>query len=151
MIPLRVGSKCWTMTNAMPLFSGTRLRALRPSPDGRWVAVTRTMEPDPAANGLFVVATDGHGEPRPVTPFGGYRWRDGGRLLVIPQELDAAAMRLVEVDAASGRSEVLAAPPGQQFRVAAGEWSVAPDGHALAFRSADDDAVWVMGLGGRGE
>jgi hypothetical protein len=26
MMPLRVGSKCWTMTNAMPLFFGTRDR-----------------------------------------------------------------------------------------------------------------------------
>lgn len=129
-----------------PLFQGERLRTLRPSRDGRWAAVTRTAEEDPAANGLYVLATDGSVEPRKVPLFGGYRWRDGERLLVLPLEPGEGSMRLVEVDAETGTIADLTDPATAPFRVAAGEWAVAPDGARVVFRSADDDAVWVMGL-----
>jgi hypothetical protein len=129
-----------------PLLTGRRLRTLRPSPDGRWLAVTRSMEADPAANGLWLVATDGSAPPRALSLFGGYRWRDGGRLLVVPQEPGAASMRLVEVAAATGATRPLGDPATLPFRIAAGEWSVSPDGRHVAFRSAGDGAIWVIDL-----
>lgn len=155
----------------LPLFQGKRLRTLRPSRDGRWVAVTRTAEEDPAANGLYVVATDGSVEPRAVPLFGGYRWRDGERLLVVTQEPAVAPataapknfrvplapevphdpgpvnMRLVEVDAATGLSiDLTQQIHYPNLRIAAGEWSVAPDGTRIAFQSLPDHTIGVMRL-----
>jgi hypothetical protein len=37
-------------------------------------------------------------------------------------------------------------PAQTPLRIAAGEWSVSPDGARVAFRSAIDDAIWVLAL-----
>jgi hypothetical protein len=130
-----------------PLFDGERLRTGRMSADRRWIAVTRTFEDDPAANGVFLVRTDPSVPPRKLDLVGGYRWRDDGRLLVVPQEPGAPSMVLWQVDAATGEARRLTDPASTPFRIAAGEWSVSPDGAHVAFRSADDDAIWVLSLG----
>jgi hypothetical protein len=56
-------------------------------------------------------------------------------------------MRLVEVDAATGQSADLTQQINYPYlRIAAGEWSVAPDGARIAFQSLPDRAIWVMRL-----
>jgi hypothetical protein len=128
------------------LMDGRRLRSGMTSRDGRWVAFSRTDEDVAEDNGLFIVATDGESAPVAVGLFGGYRWRDGERLLVVPLEPGAPSMELWQLDAATGRTERLLDPATMPLRIAAGEWAVSPDGAHVAFRSADDDAIWRLSL-----
>ena len=129
-----------------PLLDGRRLRVFRVSPGRSWLALTRTTEDDAADDGLYVVATDGTVPPRRIELVGGYQWRDDGRLLVVPMEPGAPSMAVWQVDAATGQAERLTDPERTPLRIAGGEWSASPGGRHVAFRSADDDAVWVLTL-----
>ena len=51
-----------------------------------------------------------------------------------------------EMRAAAGRADRLTDPERTPLRIAGGEWSASPGGRYVAFRSADDDAVWVLTL-----
>jgi hypothetical protein len=135
-----------TVGATVAVLDARRPRLGRVSPDGRWLAVTRTFEDDPAANGLVIVSTSGDAPARRIDRFGAYRWRDAHRLLIVPLEPGAASMTLWEVDAETGDSRALTNPDTTRFRIAAGEWSVSPDGGQVTFRSAVDDAIWVMSL-----
>lgn len=126
-----------------------RLRSARLSPGGKWIAYLRAFETKPENNGIFIVSTRFDSPPRRLDPrlIGGFRWRDADRLLVVPQTPGYASMALWQVDAASGTVEDLidsAHPDARPLRIAAGEWSVSPDGHHVAYRHASDDTVWVI-------
>lgn len=131
-----------------PLFDGERLRNGRTSPGGRWHVVMRVYEEEPDSNGLYLIATDGSVEPLELQAFGSYQWRDENRLLIVPQEMGEPSMRLLQFDARTGEMAALTDPAKTPFVIAAGEWSVAPDGSKIAFRSAADDAIWVLTLPG---
>lgn len=126
-----------------------QLRAAKLSPGGRWIAFMRAFDPNPAANGVFVVSTRFDSPPRRLDPrlVGGYAWRDANRLLVIPQEPGRDGMGLWQIDVSARYTERLIDPldaEARPFRVAGGEWSVSPDGHHLAYRHASDDSIWVV-------
>ncbi len=129
-----------------PLFEGVRLRNGRTSPGGRWHVVMRVYEDNPSGNGLYLLATDGSPGPRKLQQFGSYKWRDGDRLLIVPQEPGEPSMRLLELDARTGSVTAVTDPAATPFAIAAGEWSVAPNGSKVAFRSSVDDAIWVLAL-----
>lgn len=129
-----------------PLLDGRRLRTFRTSPGRSWLAVTRAFEDDPSADGLYLLDTDGKSPPRKLELVGGYQWRDDDRLLVVPIEPGASSMAVWQVEAVSGTTVQLTEPATTPFRIAAAEWSAAPGGRYVAFRSADDDAIWVLAL-----
>lgn len=141
-------------TGLVPLTDPTaawlgQLRAAKLSPGGRWIAFMRAFDPNPAANGVFVVSTRFDSPPRRLDPrlVGGYAWRDANRLLVIPQEPGRDGMGLWQIDVSARYTERLIDPldaEARPFRVAGGEWSVSPDGHHLAYRHASDDSIWVV-------
>ena len=91
------------------------------SPAGGWVAFYAAFTGDPGQNGLWVLRIDGSSISK-VTPFGAYRWRDEGHLLLIPLT-DAQPPSLFEVDPAAGRARSAHRPdahfaPDRQCRLA---------------------------------
>jgi hypothetical protein len=114
------------------------------SPGGEWLAFHVAFTGDAGQNGLWILRTDGSGLSK-ITPFGAYRWRADGRLLLIPLSMDQAPM-LFEVDAAAGRAVQLTDPAQTSLPIANGDWIVSPDGSQLAFVSWADRAVWVLTL-----
>lgn len=129
-----------------PLLDGDRLRTFRISPGRTWLAVTRVFEADAADNGLYIVSTDGASPPRRLDLAGAYQWRDDDRLLVVPMEPGAPGMSVWQVEASSGGATRLVDPERTRVRIAAGEWSTSPGGERIVYRSADDDALWVLTL-----
>jgi Tol biopolymer transport system component len=127
------------------LARGERIRGTSISPDGRWLAYLVTLSADPEQNGVWLVDTQS-GEKRRLEFFGGYRWRDGSRLLVVPLDLEQAAHRLWQVDLESGETVPLTDPATTPFKIANGDWSVSPDGRQVAFVSTDDQNIWLLTL-----
>lgn len=124
-----------------------RLRNLLLSPDKRWLAYTVSGAEEADANGLWLAAADGSSPPRKLEGlFGAYRWRDAQRLVVVPFDLDAPSMRLVEVDPSSLAARPLTDPATQPLRIANGDWTISPDGAHAAFVSAADRNIWVIAL-----
>jgi len=123
-----------------------RLRNLVISPDGSWAVYLPSFTADPAQDGLWLLDT-ASGQRRKLEVFGAYRWRDAGRLVIIPLEPGSAAQRVIQIEAASGITTELIDPAQTTFKIANGEWSISPDGGKLLFRSAEDDNLWVLALG----
>lgn len=114
------------------------------SPGGEWIAFHVAFTGDAGQNGLWVVRTDGTGLSK-ITPFGAYRWRTDGRLLLIPLHLDEAPT-LFEVDTVAGRAVRLTDPSVTSLPIAGNEWIVSPDARHVAFVSFADRAIWVLRL-----
>jgi Tol biopolymer transport system component len=124
---------------------GARLRGAVLSPGGTWLAYMVTFHQEPAENGLWLAHTQ-TGERRRLDMFGAYRWRDDGRLLVIPLDLSAPYHQLWQVEAASGRAQPLTDPAVTPFKIANGDWTVAPGGRQIAFLAAEDNNIWLLEL-----
>ncbi len=136
----------WNGDNAPELLElgrGGRLREPQISLDGNWLAYLATFSEDSNLDGLWIVNTM-TGERRKLTVFGGYRWRDADRLFVIPMDLSEPNHRLVQVHADSGFVEPLVAPSDLEFKIAAGDWAVSPDGSRIVFVSANDRNLWLL-------
>ncbi|MCC7018166.1 MAG: PD40 domain-containing protein [Ardenticatenales bacterium] len=124
-----------------------RLRNLLLSPDKRWLAYTVSGATDVDANGLWLAAADGSSPPRKLEGlFGAYRWRGAQQLVIVPFEMGAPSMRLVEVDPTTLAARPLTDPATQPLRIANGDWSISPDGSHAAFVSAADRNIWVIAL-----
>jgi len=78
--------------------------------------------------------------------FGGYKWRDRARLLVVPLELDQPSHRLLQIWTDSGAMMFLTDPAATPFKIASGDWSISPDGTKIVFNSAQDGNIWVLEL-----
>jgi hypothetical protein len=114
------------------------------SPGGEWIAFYVAFTGDAGKDGLWILRVDGSGVSK-ITPFGSYRWRADGRLLLIPFTMDRAPT-LFEVDASAGRAVQLTDPGLTSLPIANGEWIVSPDGSRVAFTSWADRAIWVLSL-----
>lgn len=114
------------------------------SPGGEWLAFYVAFTGDSGQNGLWVLRTDGTSLSK-ITPFGAYRWRSTGRLLLIPYG-EGVLPRLFEVDAAAGQARQLTDPLRTSLPIANNDWFVSPDGEHLAFTSWIDRAIWVLDL-----
>jgi Tol biopolymer transport system component len=122
-----------------------RLRSPAISPGGSWVAYQVVFTGDPAEEGLWLVNTE-TGERRKLGLFGAYRWRDDGRLLVVPLDLTQEAHQLWEIQAGTGEAYPLTDGKITPFKIANGDWSVSPDGNRIAFVSASDGNIWLLEL-----
>ncbi len=128
------------------LAKGTWLSNAVPSPSGEWVAYMVSLDAqNPTANGLWLVGT--HNEAPRLLPFiGAYRWRDGDTLIYMPQIAGAVSDEIWELDAPTLRTSRLVNPIAVPIRVANNDWSVAPGGRHLLFRSAADFNLWLVRL-----
>ncbi len=123
-----------------------RMRSIAIAPGGKWITYAITLDPDgPDSDGLWMVSADGLQQYR-LSVFGSARWRDETHLLIVPMELDAPSHRLLQLDAPSGQVIALTDPSLLPFRITAGDWSISPAGEAVVFRSADDQALWLLRL-----
>lgn len=124
-----------------------RLRGELVSPGGSWVAWYVARQTDPVETGIWLAPTSG-GAARRLDParFGGYQWQDDGRLLVVPQRAEQGSHRIYAVDAASLAVLPLTEPAETPFKIANGDWAVAPDGRRVAFVESRDKAIWVLEL-----
>lgn len=128
------------------LAKGTWLSDAIPSPTGEWVVYMVSLNTeDPAANGQWLVGTDNQ-PPRRLPFIGSYRWRDGSTLVYVPQIADAASDEIWALDAPTLRTERLIDPVAVPLRIANNDWSVAPGGRHLLFRSASDLNLWLVRL-----
>ncbi|MEO8083148.1 MAG: hypothetical protein ABI780_04945 [Ardenticatenales bacterium] len=129
------------------LLRGPRMRGLTLSPDRRHLAYSVSGTDAADEGGLWLATLDGASPPRRLNSlFGAYRWRDARRLIIVPFDVGAPSMRLVELDADTLVPRPLTDPAAHPFRIAGGDWSVSPDGRRAAFVSADDRNIWVMAL-----
>jgi len=124
---------------------GASLRGASLSPGGGWVAYQVSFSGDAARDGLWIARADGS-ETRKLALFGAYRWRAEGQLMVVPLEMGAASHRLVQVEAVSGEIARLTDPRSLAFRIAGGDWALAPDGKRLVFVNAADRNLWLLEL-----
>lgn len=125
-----------------------RLRGGVLSPGGGWLAYYVALDEDRSKNGLWLVSTDGqnrHLLDREL--FGAYRWRDEGRLLIIPFHPDAPVHELWELEVETMEAHRLTDPVTTPFKVANGDWTVSPDGRYVAFVESRDRNIWLLDLG----
>jgi roadblock/LC7 domain-containing protein len=124
---------------------GPNLRGALVSPGGGWVAYQISFSGDLSRDGLWIARADGS-QAQQVRAFGAYRWRAEGRLLIVPLELNMGSHRLLEADAATGELRELTNPYRTTFRIAAGDWSLSPDGNRIVFVNAADRNLWLLEL-----
>jgi hypothetical protein len=125
---------------------GLWLDQVLPSPDGRWVAYTTSLDQeDPGANGVWLAAVD-DGPPRKLPFEGAYRWRDGNRLVFIPLEPGAPVNNVLEYDVRTNEARQLLDPATVPMRVANNDWSVSPDGQSLVWVAEEDRNLWAVDL-----
>ncbi|HEX5500992.1 MAG TPA: hypothetical protein VFW96_00135 [Thermomicrobiales bacterium] len=117
------------------------------APDGRAIVYTATLQADPAQDGVWLVNADGSGRRR-LGFAGGYRWAPDGRsLLYVPAPSDLPTDELWRYRLADGATIPVVRADRARFAIVQDEWEVAPDGGAIAFRSAYDGAIWTLEFG----
>jgi Tol biopolymer transport system component len=134
--------------SASELVRGERLRGGLISPGGSWLVYQVTFAADPAEDGIWLVAI-ASGERYRLDLFGAYRWRDDNRLLIIPMQAESGSNRLWQASLQAGEPPLLdplTDPAVTPFKVASGDWTVAPDGSAIAFVSAADHNIYLLPL-----
>ncbi len=114
------------------------------SPDSSWVAFYVAFGADPSQDGVWLVKTDGSAAKR-LDLFGAYRWRSSDQLLLIPLDLAAPQVELIQINAASG-AEARLPLPGSTVDIAGGDWQPSPDGNWIAYVSAQQGEVRLVPL-----
>ncbi len=140
----------WVLTpgdqgEMVELARGNRLREIKISPNGDWIAYLVTFSADATQDGLWLVNT-GTGEQRRLDVFGGYQWRDGQTLLVVPLDLNQPINQLLQIEATTGQVQALTEPGSTPFKIANGDWRVSPGGNEVIFVSAEDGNIWMIEL-----
>lgn len=129
---------------ATQIFAGSWLENVAISPDGTRIAYTATLQTDKSLGGIWLIGADGGGRQR-LTLTGGYRWTPDSRaLLYLPLPASSTGDELWRYSIADGARTPLVGTTQLPFAVAQDEWEVAPDGTAIAYRSATDGAIWSL-------
>jgi Tol biopolymer transport system component len=132
--------------DARHLASGSWLSDASISPTGDWVVYMTSLDTeDVDRNGIWVVSTSG-GPPRKLDFVGAYRWRNGNRLVLVPQEPGVTQHSVWQLDVDTYEMERLIDPEDVPIRIANNDWSISPDGHTMAFVSEGDRSIWVIDL-----
>jgi hypothetical protein len=128
------------------LYQNRRVRGLSIAPGGEHIMFYLTFQEDPEQNGMYVMNTvDPAAAPRKLPFFGSYRWRDSRTVMYVPYEM-YTPMRFMLLDVLSGEQRAVTDPAVTRVTIANNDWSIAPDGSAVMWWSADDYAVHVMPL-----
>lgn len=122
-----------------------RIRSVETAPGGGWVLYSVALDSDEGVNGLWVVSRDG-AQRYQLDRVGATAWRDTQRLILIPQDFESSSHEVWQFDAEAGLLERLVDPALAPFRIAAGDFSVSPDGRYMAFVNAADYAIWLLRL-----
>ncbi len=134
---------------AREIVRAPRLGGASISPQGDWVAFQVTVSGDAQRDGLWVARSDGSAM-RKLGVYGSYQWRSQGLLAIVPLEVrdqsEVKSHRLLEVEVATGEVRPLTDPAQLSFRIANGDWSMAPDGEKMVYVSAEDHNLWLIEL-----
>lgn len=120
------------------------LTAIAVSPDGQWIAYLAALQPTAAENGVWIVRPDGS-DLRRIAHERGFHWAADSQALLALTPV-AGGKEIHRIDIASNTRSVVVAHADVDFDVEADDWSVAPDGHAIVYRSSRDRALWVLPL-----
>jgi hypothetical protein len=120
------------------------LTAIEVSPDGQWIGYLATLQPTAAENGVWLVRPDGS-DRRQLPHERAFRWAADSQALLALMPAPGGK-ELHRIDIASGARSLLIGRDQVDFDVDADDWSVAPDGHALLFRSSRDRGLWTLRL-----
>ncbi|NJR12746.1 hypothetical protein HC776_02450 [bacterium] len=123
-----------------------RLRGLSIAPGGESIMFYLPNQPDPATSGVHVLTTQAGEQPVMLPWFGGWRWRDAHTVYYMPFEPQADSQRLVYYDVRDGTTFDLTDPTTEPFLTLNGDWRVSADGRWIAFHSAADRNLWLIGL-----
>ncbi|HYN88950.1 MAG TPA: hypothetical protein VER55_10480 [Ardenticatenaceae bacterium] len=134
-----------TTGQTFDLFRALQFRAVSVSPDGNWVVFLVAQDPTLDRNGIWLVRTDGS-ELRKLDWFGAYAWRGPGHLLYFPFQPEADSHEVWLYDIEAGVSRRLTDPAVTPFKIAQGDFAVAPDGRSLVYVSAHDQNLWLLQL-----
>ncbi len=115
------------------------------SPDGTWIAFTIAFEKEMDRNGLWVLPTTGDPATK-LSQYGAYRWREEGRLVVIPLDLDAPGAYLTQFDIPGNASWTLTSPLFSSLPIANNDWEISPDGRWMVFLSSEDAGLYLLEL-----
>jgi hypothetical protein len=126
------------------LISLRSMRGLSVGPSGRLLMFYLAFQEDPNANGMYIMDTFGSA-PKKLPFFGSVRWRDSLSVVYIPYDLNQPMQFRVH-DLSTGVDRALTDPQTQRVSVANDDWSVAPNGQAIVWWSADDYALWTLKL-----
>lgn len=120
------------------------LTAVEVSPDSAWIAYLATLQPNPADNGLWIVRPDGS-ERRQIGLGRAARWSADSQALLILAPAPGGK-EIHRLDIATGAQTVLVGRADADFDVEADDWSLAPDGRTIVYRSPRDRALWLLQL-----
>lgn len=135
-----------TTTGAVSqIVAGSWLENVAISPDSRQIVYTATLQPDRAANGVWLINADGSGRRQLAGLSGGYHWLpDNSGLVYIPSPTEQPTDELWRYTLRDNSRTPLITRDRTPFSVAQDDWELAPDGKAVVFRSATDGAIWVI-------
>jgi hypothetical protein len=127
------------------LLEAENVREALVSPQGGWVAFYVAFSSEAEQNGLWAVSTDGT-MARRLSPFGSYRWRDEGQLLIIPLDLEAPGPELIQVDVPSGVAVPLTDAKHTPLDIAGNDWQPSPDGQWIVYVAHTDGSLRLIRL-----
>lgn len=120
------------------------LREVSIAPGGQRMLFYLSFQDDPAADGIYLIATEPGAQPQKMDWFGSWRWRDAENLYVIPFEPTNPVQTLWWVNPLTGERRALTDPATQPIQIVNGGWEVSADGSRILFLNAFDDRLWVF-------
>jgi hypothetical protein len=123
------------------------VRNIQVAPGGERLIFYSTFNPDPANDGAFALEIAEGATAQKLSWFGDYRWRDAESVLYITFDPATDIQQLNYYHVLSGDTYPLTDPAETPFTIANGDWSVSPDGQAIAFQELRDANVWLLTTG----
>lgn len=142
---LRILSVFDTMTgSSFDLGGWDRLRGISVAPGGGRIMFYLTHQPDPTADGVYMVETTAGAQPVKLDWFGGWRWRDENSVYYLPFDSTQANHSVRYYDFSTGEDQLIMDGASVPIRIANGDWSVSPDGDQIALWNALDQVIWIL-------
>lgn len=129
-----------------PLGTFDNLRRLSISPGGKYVAFLLPFQTSETVgdldSGVYLLPTHANAMPQKLTWVGSWRWQDLNHLIYVPFTPNGE-MTFRRYNVETGADTLLSTIG---VRISNDDWSVSPDGTHIAFRSAQNGALWLMQL-----
>lgn len=129
---------------AQQIVAANFLTAIAVSPNGEWIGYLATLQPTREESGVWIVRPDGS-DRRRLPHERAFRWAsDSQSLLALMPAPGGKEIHRIEI--ATGQRSVVIGRDQADFDVEADDWSIAPDGHAIVYRSSRDRGLWLLPL-----